>query len=144
MRVKEFFFYDNQARATNSRLVCKYDELMLQTRSMLKYKAGDIKQAPKQKLRKTRQDIRHYKPNKTRQARHNDENKKRQCRGAFKTLSNIVINSFCKSFHDRYLTGSQIGVKVFKNGSSKICGRQSLRYLKWYGLPKQTMSLQIF
>ena len=27
--------------------------------------------------------------------------------------------------------------KVFKNGSSKICGRQYFRYLKWYGLSKQ-------
>ena len=35
-------------------------------------------------------------------------------------------------------------VKVFKNGPGKICGRQSLKYLKWYGLPKQTISLQIF
>ena len=24
--------------------------------------------------------------------------------------------------------------KVFKNGPSKICGRQPLKYLKWYGL----------
>ena len=34
--------------------------------------------------------------------------------------------------------------KVFKNGLSKICGRQLLKNLKWYGLPKQTISLQIF
>ena len=27
-------------------------------------------------------------------------------------------------------------VKVFKNGPSKICGRQPLKKLKWYGLPK--------
>ena len=26
--------------------------------------------------------------------------------------------------------------KVFKNGASKICGSQSLKILKWYGLPK--------
>ena len=31
-----------------------------------------------------------------------------------------------------------IWVKVFKNGPSKICGRQSLKSLKWYGLPKQS------
>ena len=30
-----------------------------------------------------------------------------------------------------------IWVKVFKNGSGKICGRQPLKNLKWYGLPKQ-------
>ena len=34
--------------------------------------------------------------------------------------------------------------KVFKNGSSKICGRQPLRNLKKYGLLKQTISLQTF
>ena len=27
-------------------------------------------------------------------------------------------------------------VKVFKNGPSKICGRQPLKNLKWYGVPK--------
>ena len=35
-------------------------------------------------------------------------------------------------------------VKIFKNGPSKIFGRQPLNNLKWYGLPKQTISLQIF
>ena len=34
--------------------------------------------------------------------------------------------------------------KVFKNGPSKICGRQPLKKLKGYGLLKQTISLQIF
>ena len=34
--------------------------------------------------------------------------------------------------------------KVSKNGSSKLCGRQPLKNLKWYGLPKQTISLQFF
>ena len=29
-----------------------------------------------------------------------------------------------------------IGVKVFENGPSKIWGRQPLKHLKWYGLPK--------
>ena len=33
--------------------------------------------------------------------------------------------------------------KPFKNGPSKIDGRQPLKNLKWYGLPKQTISLQI-
>ena len=35
-------------------------------------------------------------------------------------------------------------IKVFKNGPSKICGRQPSKNLKCYGLPKQTKSLQIF
>ena len=34
--------------------------------------------------------------------------------------------------------------KVFRNGPSKICGRQPLKFLKWYDLPNQTISLQIF
>ena len=34
--------------------------------------------------------------------------------------------------------------KVFKNGSSKICGRQPLKKLKGYGVLEQTISLQIF
>ena len=36
-------------------------------------------------------------------------------------------------------TKHHICVKVFKNGPSKICGRQLLKNLKWYGLPKQTI-----
>ena len=39
---------------------------------------------------------------------------------------------------------SYIWDNVFKNEPSKICGRQPLKNLKWYGLYKQTMSLQIF
>ena len=34
--------------------------------------------------------------------------------------------------------------KAFKNGPSKICGRQPLKKLKGYVLLKQTISLQIF
>ena len=34
--------------------------------------------------------------------------------------------------------------KVLKNRPSKICGRQPLKHLKWYGLLTQTISLQIF
>ena len=37
-----------------------------------------------------------------------------------------------------------IWVKVFKNGPSKSCGRQLLKNLKWYGLLRQTISLQNF
>ena len=34
--------------------------------------------------------------------------------------------------------------KVFKNGPSRICGRQPLKNFKRYGLRKETISLQIF
>ena len=37
-----------------------------------------------------------------------------------------------------------IWVKVFQDGPSEICGRQPLKNLKWYGLLRQTISLQIF
>ena len=37
-----------------------------------------------------------------------------------------------------------IWVKVFKNGPRKICGRQPLKTLKWYGLPVDHIPLQIF
>ena len=33
---------------------------------------------------------------------------------------------------------------AFKNRLSKLCKKQPLNNLKWYGLPKQTISLQIF
>ena len=42
----------------------------------------------------------------------------------------LGISSFCSLWN--------IWVKVFKNGPSKICGRQSLKNLKRYALPKQT------
>ena len=35
-------------------------------------------------------------------------------------------------------------VKVFNNGPRKICGRQFLKNLKWYGLLRGTISVQIF
>ena len=41
-------------------------------------------------------------------------------------------------------SGSYKWDKVFKNGPSKICGRQLLKCLKGSGLLKQTISLQIF
>ena len=34
---------------------------------------------------------------------------------------------------------SNVWMKVFKNGPSKICGRQPLKHLKWYGLLKWTI-----
>ena len=42
------------------------------------------------------------------------------------------------------ISSMYIWVKVFKNGPSKIGRRQPLKGLKWYGLLKQTISLQIF
>ena len=35
-------------------------------------------------------------------------------------------------------------VKVFKNGPSKMFGRESLKNLKWYDLLRKTLSFQIF
>ena len=43
-----------------------------------------------------------------------------------------------------FLRKSTKWVKVSKNGSSKICGWQSLKILKWYGLLRETISLQTF
>ena len=37
-------------------------------------------------------------------------------------------------YHNVY----HILVKVFKNGPSKICGRQASNTLKWYGLPSRS------
>ena len=34
-----------------------------------------------------------------------------------------------------------VRVKVFKNGPSKVCGRQLLENLKWYGLPNHETQL---
>ena len=39
---------------------------------------------------------------------------------------------------------ANIWVKVYKNGPSKIRGRQPLKNLKWYGLPKLIISSQSF
>ena len=39
---------------------------------------------------------------------------------------------------------SKVMDKVFKSEACKICGRQPLKYLKGYGLLRQTISLQIF
>ena len=43
-----------------------------------------------------------------------------------------------------YNISAHTWVKVFKNGPSKIYGRKTFKKLNWYGLPKQTISLQIF
>ena len=39
---------------------------------------------------------------------------------------------------------NDIWVKVFKNGPNKTFGRQPLKNLKLYDVPKQTISLQTF
>ena len=44
----------------------------------------------------------------------------------------------------RIFATNKIWEQVFKNGTSKTCGRQPLKKLKGYGLLKQTISLQIF
>ena len=52
-----------------------------------------------------------------------------------------VLNA---SLRSPYFTLKNVWVKVFRNGPNKNCGRQPLKIFKWYGLPKQTKSLQIF
>ena len=49
------------------------------------------------------------------------------------------ILTFPKIFIQKYIRD-----KVFKNGPSKVCGRQPLKNLKQYSLVSQTISLQIF
>ena len=48
----------------------------------------------------------------------------------------MEIECFCSK--------STIWDKVFKNGPSKICGRQPLKNLLGYGVLKQITSLKIF
>ena len=57
-----------------------------------------------------------------------------------------VTTNFVTIFWDIYITWNwlDIWVKVFKNGTSKICGRQPLKNMKWYGVLRQTVSLQVF
>ena len=54
----------------------------------------------------------------------------------FGTCRNILIFYWYRKWN--------IWVRVFKNGPSKISGRHPLKNLKGYGLPQQTISLQIF
>ena len=56
----------------------------------------------------------------------------------------VLFHIFKSSYLHRAKWIKKIWVKLFKNGSSKIFGRQSLKNLKWYGLPRQNISLQIF
>ena len=60
-----------------------------------------------------------------------------QMENDFKTLSSV--NSHHEYLYDLYIFDQHIyysWVSVFKNGSSKSCGRQPLKNLKWYGLFK--------
>ena len=56
-------------------------------------------------------------------------------------LSNILANVAIYELKQKY---SNIWDKVFKNGASEICGRQPLKNLKRYGLPKQTSRPYLF
>ena len=49
-----------------------------------------------------------------------------------KASKNLIADAYSKKPHHKW-------VKVFKNGPSKICGRQLLKDLKWYGLLRQTV-----
>ena len=58
-----------------------------------------------------------------------------------KKIMNTVLGCFSDHGSEcKYL----ILVKVFKNGPSKISGRQPLKDLKWYGLLTQSILFQIF
>ena len=70
-----------------------------------------------------------------------------------KTLVPITCQSYgrvfiylnCKLLKINYLARwRDIWDKVFKNGPSKIYGKQNSKNLKRYGLLKETVSLQIF
>ena len=65
-----------------------------------------------------------------------------------KIANGLAVSYFCKMLHFTCFTefwiyfsrdfSSQSMIlcdKIFKNGPSKICGRQPLKNLKWYGLP---------
>ena len=58
-------------------------------------------------------------------------------------IESALLFTICK-FIKSCLNSSDKWVKLFKNRSSKTCARQSLKNLKWYGMLRQTISLQIF
>ena len=60
------------------------------------------------------------------------------------TYHSDVISNKTVKMSEVVLTMIIKWVKIFKNGPSKICGRQSLKNLKRYGLLRQTISLQTF
>ena len=58
------------------------------------------------------------------------------------SYSDIIFAVTVRTFSNAWpFHWSNIWDKVFKNGPSEI---QPLKNLKWYGLPKQTISLKIF
>ena len=62
------------------------------------------------------------------------------------TFINYVHGSYTYNFNaegiNRWRFINYIWNKVFKNGPSRICGRQPLKYLKRYGLLKQRKSMK--
>ena len=56
---------------------------------------------------------------------------------------NLIKNSYKKTAN-QWTNVANARDKEFKNGPSKICGRQSLKTSKGYGLLKHTTYLQIF
>ena len=53
--------------------------------------------------------------------------------------------TFTRLFYFEYVTVAGFNwEEVFKNGSSKICGRQPLKNLKGYGQPKADHTPSIF
>ena len=59
----------------------------------------------------------------------------------FGAITFWISSNYVQFDYDIWLN---IWFKVFKNGPSKICGRQPFKNLKWYGLPQQTISFQMF
>ena len=57
---------------------------------------------------------------------------------------NIKVMTNQKIKNISSISGTYKWDKAFKNGPSKICGRQPLKNLKSYGLLKQAISIQIF
>ena len=61
-----------------------------------------------------------------------------------RSSGNISTSYMHSNYFQCPRVGSNTWDKVFKNGPSKICERQSLKNLKGYGLLKQIISLNIF
>ena len=74
------------------------------------------------------------------------------------TICNLFLYLLCgvettfRSFYNfdkiaiscNLLISSNRSVKAFKNGPSKICGRQILKNLKWYSLPRRPYHFKFF
>ena len=61
-------------------------------------------------------------------------------------LDNVTFNRTVLNIRNKYgaILCCYIWDKVFKIGSSKICGREPVKNLKGFGQLKQTISIQIF